>query len=151
MTAKTRRFAFLCSFLWDHTFWIFMLPGLDNSWQVLQDSNFSEIAFKLSTSASITVSPNSVLTGVSSTSDMEINISESGTDNPCSHLEIVCRTTFRLIASSCWESPFDFLIALIFSLSIKDSLLSFRRYRYCSRNRPLPQATRLNIFRKWRF
>jgi len=38
MTAKTRRFAFLCSFLWDHTFWIFMLPGLDNSWQVLQDS-----------------------------------------------------------------------------------------------------------------
>ena len=47
-------------------------------------SNFSEIAFKLSTSVSITVSPNNVLTGVSSSSDMEINISESGTDSPVS-------------------------------------------------------------------
>ena len=48
-------------------------------------SNFSEMIFKLSASASITVSPNSVLTGVSSASDREINISESGTDKPVSH------------------------------------------------------------------
>ena len=46
-------------------------------------------------------------------------------DTPCSHLETVCRTTFSLTASSCCESPFDFLIALIFSLSISYGLLSF--------------------------
>ena len=46
-------------------------------WGKAQTSNFSEMAFKVSISVSITVSPNSVLTGVSSTSDMEINISES--------------------------------------------------------------------------
>lgn len=34
----------------------------------------------------ITFSPSSVLTGISSTSDMEISISESGTDNPVSHI-----------------------------------------------------------------
>lgn len=88
-------------------------------------SSFSEIAFKVSAPVSTTASPSSVLTGVSSTSDMEINISESGTDNPCSHLETVCRTTLSLTASSCCESHFDFMIALMFSLSIKDSLLSF--------------------------
>ena len=32
---------------------------------------------------------------------------------------------FSLTASSCCENPFDFLIALIFSLSIRHSLLSF--------------------------
>lgn len=47
-------------------------------------SSFSEMAFKVSISVSITVSPNSVLTGVSSASDKEINISESGTDSPVS-------------------------------------------------------------------
>ena len=60
-----------------------------------------------SASVSTTVSPSKVLTGVSSASDREINRSESGTDKPCSHFEIVCRTTFSFTASSCWESPFD--------------------------------------------
>ena len=47
-------------------------------------SSFSEMAFMLSASVSTTVSPNKVLTGVSSASDREINISESGTDSPVS-------------------------------------------------------------------
>ena len=67
---------------------------------------------------------------------------------PCSHLETVCRTTFSLTASSCCESPFDFLIALIFSLSIRDSLLLFGCHPYCRLNCPLPQATHFNISRK---
>ena len=41
-----------------------------------------------------------VLTGVSNASDNASNSSESGTDRPCSHLEIVCLTTFSLTASS---------------------------------------------------
>lgn len=86
-----------------------------------------------------------MLTGVSSTSDMEINISESGTDSPCSHLEIVYRTTFSLMAISSCESPFDFLIALIFSFNIRDNRLSFSCYHYCMRTRPLLQATHINI------
>ena len=45
-------------------------------------------------------------------------MSESGTDSPCSHFETVCRTTFTLTASSCWESPLAFRMALMFSLSI---------------------------------
>ena len=108
-------------------------------------SSFSEMAFKSSTFDSTTVSPSKVLTGVSSTSDMEINILESGTDSPFSHLEIVCRTTFSLIASSSWESPFDFLIALMFSFNIRDNLLAFSCYHYCMRNCPLLQATHINI------
>ena len=44
---------------------------------------------------SATVSPSNVFTGVSNTSDMEISISASGTDRPCSHLEVVCLTTFN--------------------------------------------------------
>jgi hypothetical protein len=59
---------------------------------------------------------------------MEINISASGTDNPCSHLDIVCLTTFNLIASSSCESPLDFLIDFIFSFSIMDALLSSPLY-----------------------
>ena len=47
-----------------------------------------------------------------------------GTDKPFSHLDIVCRTTFSLIASSSCESPIDFRIALIFSPSISDNLFS---------------------------
>lgn len=47
-------------------------------------SNFSEMAFKASASVSITVSPNNVLTGVSSVSAKEISRSESGTDSPVS-------------------------------------------------------------------
>ena len=87
-------------------------------------SNFSEITFKSSASGSITVSPSKVLTGVSSASDMEISISESGTDSPCSHLEIVCLTTFSLMPSSSCESPFDFLIAFMFSFNILNNLFS---------------------------
>ena len=34
------------------------------------------------------------------------------------HFETVCRTTFTLTASSCWESPLAFRMALMFSLSI---------------------------------
>ena len=111
-------------------------------------SSFSEIAFKSSAFDSITFSPSKVLTGVSSASDMEINISESGTDSPFSHLEIVCRTIFNLIASSSCESPFDFLIAFMFSLNIRDNLFSFSGtmwYHYCMRKCPLLQATHINI------
>ena len=108
-------------------------------------SSFAEIAFKSSASAAITFSPSNVLTGVSSTSYMAINISESGTDNPCSHFEMVCRTTFSLIASSCCESPFDFLIAFIFSLSIRNDLLPCGICENYRRNCPLLQATHFNI------
>ena len=45
-------------------------------------------------------------------------------ESPVSHLEIVCLTTFNLIASSSCESPLDFRIALMFSFSIMDDLLS---------------------------
>ena len=83
-------------------------------------SSFAAIACKPSASIAMAPSPSRVLTGVSSASDREINKSASGTDSPCSHLETVCRTTFSLTASSCWESPFDFLIAFIVSLSIQD-------------------------------
>ena len=48
-------------------------------------SNFSEMAVKWSASVSTIVSPNNVLTGVSSASDRAINRSESGTDSPVSH------------------------------------------------------------------
>ena len=40
---------------------------------------------------------------------------------PVSHFDTVCRTTFNLIASSCCESPFAFLIVLIFSLSTRNT------------------------------
>ena len=114
-------------------------------------SSFAEIAFRSFVCGSAIFSPSRVCTGVSSASDMEINIAESGTDNPCSHLETVCRTTFSLTASSCCESPLDFLIALIFSLRMGNRLLSPGCYHYCRRNCPLPQATHLNIIRKRRF
>ncbi|SCJ87526.1 Uncharacterised protein [Anaerotruncus sp. 2789STDY5834896] len=104
-------------------------------------SSFSEIAFRSSAFASTTVSPSSVLTGVSNTSDMEINISASGTDRPCSHLEIVCLTTFNLIASSSCESPLDFLIVFMFSFSIRNDLLTLplmiRRIACCGKQRRL--------------
>ena len=67
----------------------------------------------------------------------------------CSHLETVCRTTFSLIASSSCESPFDFLIAFMFSFNIRYNRLSFNRYHYCMRNCPLPQATHINIQALW--
>ena len=107
-------------------------------------SSFSEIAFRSSTLASATVSPSRVLTGVSSTSDREISISESGTDNPCSHFEIVCRTTFNAMASSCCESPLDFLMALMFSLS-NVSVLLLISLHYRTRDCPLPQATHTDM------
>ena len=40
------------------------------------------------------------------------------TVKPFSHFDTVCLTTFSLIASSSCDSPFDFLILLILSLSI---------------------------------
>ena len=103
-------------------------------------SSFAEIAFKSSTSGSITFSPRSVLTGVSSTSDMEINISESGTDvfailvtsespylgwdysDPETAVLGVAFHSFEWLFVRC-ESPFDFLIVFKFSLSIRDILL----------------------------
>ncbi|CUP60505.1 Uncharacterised protein [Flavonifractor plautii] len=84
----------------------------------LMISSFSERAFTSSASDSATVSPSSVLTGVSRASDRAISRSESGTDRPCSHFEMVCRTTFTLTASSCWERPLDFRRALIVSFNI---------------------------------
>ena len=64
---------------------------------------------------------------------------------PCSHLEIVCRTTFSLTASSSCESPFDFLIDFMFSFNIMDNLLSLSRYHNCMLDCPLLQATQINI------
>ena len=84
-----------------------------------------------------------MLTGVSKASDNETNNSESGTDKPCSHFEIVCLTTFNFIANSSCESPFDFLIVLILSFNIivtsftKDYML----------NLPLLQATHINMMK----
>ncbi len=88
-------------------------------------SSFSQIAFRSSASGFVTVSPSSVLTGVSSVCDRAISIAESGTDSPCSHLDMVCRTTFSFTASSSCESPFAFLKVLIFSLNNSERLLSF--------------------------
>lgn len=82
-------------------------------------SNFSAMAFISSTSISAMFSPNRVLTGVSSVSDISTNISESGTDKPCSHFETVCRTTFSFTASSCCERPFAFLIVFIISKCVR--------------------------------
>ena len=87
-------------------------------------SSFCETALRASASGSMTGSPSKVLTGVSSTSDRAISRSESGTDRPCSHFDTVCRTTFSLMASSCCDSPFDFLIAMMFSLNIGAHRLS---------------------------
>ena len=114
-------------------------------------SSFAEMAFRGSTSDSMTVSPSKVLTGVSRASDREISRSESGTDIPCSHFEIVCRTTFSLTASSCWESPFDVRIAFMFSLSIWDGLLPSVLCHNYIESGPLPQATYVNISGKWPF
>ena len=86
-------------------------------------SSFSAMTFKSSAGASMTVSPNNVLTGVSSASETEISISASGTDSPRSHLDTVCRTTFSLIASSSCESPLAFQMILIFSFRIMSNLL----------------------------
>ena len=69
------------------------------------------------------VSPGKMLTGVSKTSDRQISISESETDKPFSHFEIVCRTTFNLLASSACERPFYFLSVLIFLLNIDTNRL----------------------------
>lgn len=81
-------------------------------------SNFSAMEFMSFTSVSAIFSPSKVFTGVQSVLDISNNISESGTDNPCSHYETDCRTTFSFTASSCCERPFAFRIALMFSLSI---------------------------------
>ena len=66
-------------------------------------------------------------------------------ESPCSHLEIVCRTTCSLIASSSCESPFDFLMVLMFLFNTRGNLLFPNRYHYNRRNGPLLQATRSNI------
>ena len=78
-------------------------------------SSFSDNSLISAGVLSVTVSPSNVLTGVSSTSEIVISISESGTDKPRSHLETVWRTTFSFIASSSCERPFDCLTALMFS------------------------------------
>ena len=83
-------------------------------------SSFSESACRPSGSDARTVSPSSVLTGVSSTPPMATSVSASGTESPRSHFETVCLTTFSLGASSSCERPFDFLRAWMFSFSMAD-------------------------------
>ena len=92
-------------------------------------SSFSHIAFSSFASCFATFSPSSVLTGVPSTSDKDMSISESGTDNPCSHLDTVCRTTFSLTASSSCESPFAFLLQA-FSFSNKKKMPKCGKYTF---------------------
>ena len=53
---------------------------------------------------------------VSDISDIDINISASGTDNPCSHFETVCLDTLNSAPSSSCDSPLDFLKEISFSL-----------------------------------
>ena len=65
----------------------------------------------------------------------------SGTDKPCSHFETVCHTTFSFTASSCCESPFDFLIVLMFSFSIVNEHPPSVRQPYC---RPSPPVAASN-------
>ena len=98
---------------------------LRESWRLIT-SSFWDIAFRSSVSGSLISSPSKALTGVSSASDNAISNSESGTDRPCSHFEIVCRTTFSLTASSCCVRPFAFLIVLMFSLNMAKA--SFRSH-----------------------
>lgn len=88
--------------------------------------------FRSSVSGSETASPSNVLTGVSSASDNASSNSESGTDRPYSHLEIVCLTTFSLTASSSWERPLLFLIVLMFSLNMAKA--SFRSHDTAGRS-----------------
>ena len=90
-------------------------------------SSFSHITFSSSASCFATFSPSSVLTGVSSASNKDVSISESGTDNPCFHLDTVCRTTFSLTASSSCESSFDFLLQA-FSFSNKKKMSNRGKY-----------------------
>src|SRR5699024_12001568 len=59
-----------------------------------------------------------MLSEVSSSSAKEISILESGTDKPFSHFDMVCLTTFSLLASSSCDSPFAFRKFLIFSFNI---------------------------------
>ncbi len=90
---------------------------LSASWEFMT-SNFSEIAFRLSTLVAGRFSPRMVLTGVSKISDMETSMSASGTDRPRSHLEMVCLTAWSLIASSSCERPLASRRVLRLSFSI---------------------------------
>lgn len=85
---------------------------------VVQHLKFSESACRPPGTDVGTVSPGSVLTGVSSTSPMATSISASGTESPRSHLDTVCLTTFSLSASSSCERPFYFLRAWMFSFGM---------------------------------
>lgn len=85
---------------------------------IVQHLKFSESACRPPGTDVGTVSPGSVLTGVSSTSPMATSISASGTESPRSHLDTVCLTTFSLSASSSCERPFYFLRAWMFSFSM---------------------------------
>lgn len=110
-------------------------------------SSFSESACRPPGSDVGTVSPGSVLTGVSSTSPMATSISASGTESPRSHLDTVCLTTFSLSASSSCERPFYFLRAWIFSFSMGGSFLSPGSYvtAMLPADGPLLQATGCNV------
>ena len=56
-------------------------------------------------------------------------------ESPFSHFDTVCLTTFSLIASSSCDSPFDFLILLIFSFSIISASLFLIAQFYIQKSR----------------
>ena len=66
--------------------------------------------------------PSNTSTGVSRIWDILMSISPSGIDNPFSHLEIVCRTTFNSLARNSCESPFSF--RMVFKLSLNTRAFS---------------------------
>ena len=106
--------------------------------------------FSNSDSVTFVGSPSKTATEVSNSSAIRINVSESGTDNPFSHFEIVCLTTFNFIARSSCDKPLSFRRFLILSLSIPFSpytLIFIWDILYGER--PLHQATDINIALVW--
>ena len=62
--------------------------------------------------------PSNSLTDTYNISANRIRVSASGTDKFFSHLEMVCRTTWSLVANSSCEKPFCFLRVFKFSPNI---------------------------------
>ena len=82
-------------------------------------SSLAAMALRSGLSSASTVSPKRTLTVVSSSAAMRSSISESGTEEPCSHFEIVCLTTLSLTANSSCDSPLALRSFLKLSQSIK--------------------------------
>ena len=85
---------------------------------LILDSCSATSAMVVSPTLSLTWEPRSSLTLTSRISATRMSASASGTDNPFSHFETVCRAMFNRAANSSCVSPLDFLKAFRFSFSM---------------------------------